>query len=63
MSLDEIEELLETIRHFKEMRKTVVDWMNAEGAAGRLRQNQDCPQWLAYKRAEEAFGRAIAHVT
>lgn len=37
------------------LRKAVLDWMAAEGAKGKLWQNQHAPMWLDYEAAEKAL--------
>lgn len=45
-----------------EARKKVTDWMDAEGAAGRLRQNDQAPAWPEYEAAQRALDTAVAAV-
>lgn len=45
-----------------EARRKVVDWMNAEGAAGNFRTNSQAPAWAEYQAAEDALAAAIAAV-
>ncbi len=43
-------------------RKKVVDWMNAEGKAGRLRHNDQAPAWREYEAAQNALDVALAEL-
>ena len=37
----------------------VLSWMDAEGRAGRLRYNDECPHWQAYLEAEGKLAEAL----
>ena len=52
--------LADALRHMRAKRREVVDWMNAEGAAGRLRQNDQAPCWKDYEAAMDAYDAAAA---
>lgn len=43
-------------------RKKVTDWMDAEGAKGRLRHNGDASAWPEYEAAQRALDEAVAAV-
>lgn len=43
-------------------RRDVIDWMNAEGAAGRLRTNEQAPGWPAYIDAEDAWAAILRDI-
>ena len=57
---DELRWLRETCEAGDEearLRAEVEAWMDAEGRAGRLRQNRHAPMWREYEAAVEAHGR------
>jgi hypothetical protein len=51
-------EAIET--RFAAAKQAVIDWMNAEGAEGRLRTNAQAPGWAEYKVAEADYSRLRA---
>lgn len=55
--MDDIQDLA---RQRNTLRKSVIDWLAAEGAKGNLRQNCQAPDWTAYEAAEQKLGAAIA---
>jgi hypothetical protein len=50
-----LQKAAEIEQRFNAARQAVIDWMNAEGAEGRLRQNSDAPGWDEYKAAEGPY--------
>lgn len=42
--------------------REVIEWLDAEGAAGRLKLNSQAPAWSDYVEAQKAFTLAAAEV-
>ena len=57
-----IDALLEAIRKWKTAKKSVQDWMEAEGKATRFRQNHQAPGWYDYQDAERILWERIMEV-
>ena len=57
-----VAELVEARDNRDTLRRAVLQWMNDQGAQGRLRTNDQAPMWLDYIKSEEAYSSAITKI-
>ena len=57
-----VAELVEARDNRDTLRRAVLQWMNDQGAQGRLRTNDQAPMWLDYIKSEEAYSSALAKI-
>ena len=57
-----VAELVEARDNRDTLKRAVLQWMNDQGAQGRLRTNDQAPMWLDYIKSEEAYSSALAKI-
>lgn len=57
-----VAELVEARDNRDTLKRAVLQWMNDQGAQGRLRTNDQAPMWLDYIKSEEAYSSAITKI-
>lgn len=56
---EEEKEVLASVHNWLAAKRKVQDWMHAEGLAGNLRTNDQCPHWQEYVHAQKRYGAAL----
>lgn len=57
-----VAELVDARDNRDTLKRAVLQWMNDQGAQGRLRTNDQAPMWLDYIKSEEAYSSAITKI-